>query len=266
MILLFYRLIGDAAERADESPNPAVLFWAIIASGVLLGLGIQNQNAYNLVFSRNYHGLHEEVSVPIAAGVLNLESRMILAQPLPMLEKINQVRLSRFSNVSGSIIPEGWPAEGTETSGFGWRISPITENAEFHPGIDITNDEGTPIYATAPGTVIFADRRSDYGYLVVIDHGGGYVSFYAHNSELWAKTGRQVRRGEILGFMGSTGMSTGSHIHYEIWADGRPVDPMLFISSSAPSHIWGTSLACLTSRYTSRRHIPLWLPEPQLPA
>ena len=121
------------------------------------------------------------------------------------------------------------PAKGWKTSGFGHRLSPFTGEKEFHRALDIANDPGTPILATADGVVIRAGKTRLKGNRLVIDHGYGMTTCYAHAERLMKRTGTQVRRGEIIALMGSTGRSTGPHLHYEVKLNGVFVNPETYI-------------------------------------
>lgn len=125
--------------------------------------------------------------------------------------------------------PAIWPTRGIITSGFGNRKSPFTGMNEFHKGLDIASKHGTKIIAVADGTVTFADRKGTYGKMMVINHGHGMVTRYAHLDEFLKKVGEKVKRGEIIAEMGNTGRSTGPHLHYEVRLNGVPVDPKLYI-------------------------------------
>lgn len=114
-------------------------------------------------------------------------------------------------------------------SGYGYRMHPILKYRKFHAGMDFTAPRGTPIYATGKGKVIQADSRaSGYGKHVRIDHGYGYVTLYAHMSKLGVKKGQKVNRGDIIGYVGNTGLSAGPHCHYEVRKNGEPVNPVNF--------------------------------------
>ncbi len=121
--------------------------------------------------------------------------------------------------------PKIAPTSGRFTEGFGYRTYP---RREFHQGIDIANRKGTPIKATADGTVEFAGSRNGYGLTIIINHGYGYKTLYGHNSELLVKVGQKVKCGAVIAKMGSTGYSTGSHCHYEVIENGVNVDPVKF--------------------------------------
>ena len=118
-----------------------------------------------------------------------------------------------------------WPARGAFTSGFGLRRHPIFGIRRMHTGVDIGAPRGATVQAAADGRVIFAGWFGGYGKIVIIDHGGGISTLYAHLSQILTEDGRGVRQGEIIGRVGSTGYSTGPHVHFEVRVNGRPIDP-----------------------------------------
>jgi murein DD-endopeptidase MepM/ murein hydrolase activator NlpD len=123
--------------------------------------------------------------------------------------------------------------EATFTSGFGVRSDPFRHSAAMHPGIDLSGPMGTPIYATADGTVLRAGWNSGgYGNLVELDHGRGITTRFGHLSAILVRAGERIIRGQLIGRMGSTGRSTGSHLHYEVRIDNRPVNPIPFMKST----------------------------------
>lgn len=124
-------------------------------------------------------------------------------------------------------IPSMWPTDGYVSSGFGYRDYPDTE---FHPGLDIVNDYGSPVYATAAGVVEEAGWDYGYGYKIVIDHGNGYETWYAHNSRMLVSPGQTVRKGEQIAEIGTSGFATGPHCHYEIVLWGKPIDPTPYLN------------------------------------
>jgi len=129
-----------------------------------------------------------------------------------------------------SAIPHGSPSEeGWVSSYYGKRIDPFNGKKVFHHGIDIAGRKGSPILAVADGVISWTGKRSGYGQLVEIDHGNGYVTRYAHNEELIAKTGDRVKKGQAIALMGSTGRSTGPHVHYEVLLDGKTINPYSFV-------------------------------------
>jgi murein DD-endopeptidase MepM/ murein hydrolase activator NlpD len=126
-------------------------------------------------------------------------------------------------------IPFISPVRGRITSTFGYRRSPFSKRREYHEGVDIRVQTGTPIIATADGTVVFAGWKRGYGRTVIVDHGYGYRTVYAHNYRLLVRKGQFVRRGQRLALGGNTGRSTGPHLHYEIRFCNRPVNPLRMI-------------------------------------
>ncbi len=117
------------------------------------------------------------------------------------------------------------PTKGTVTSPFGWRVHPITGNLGFHTGIDIANIKGTPITAAFSGTIYECGKNEAYGNYIIMRHSDGLYTFYGHCESLKATEGMNIRSGEIIAYMGSTGYSTGPHLHFEIRIDGKRVDP-----------------------------------------
>lgn len=113
-----------------------------------------------------------------------------------------------------------WPVNGAVTSSFGGR------GQRFHRGIDIAARYGTVVRAAAPGTVIFSGRKRNYGRVVIVSHEGGYSTVYAHNQDNFAMRGARVNRGDELAEVGTTGNSTGPHLHFEVRLDDRPLDPL----------------------------------------
>ena len=114
-------------------------------------------------------------------------------------------------------------------SGFGYRIDPVYKTTKFHAGLDFSAPQGTPIYATADGTVTTAGSTGNgFGNHVVIDHGYGYETLYGHMVRVKSKTGQLIKRGEVIGWVGSTGKSTGPHCHYEVHKNGEKIDPIYF--------------------------------------
>lgn len=130
----------------------------------------------------------------------------------------DQVSLSRAT-------PSGWPTKGWITSYFGMRQIPNGTGRRIHEGLDIAANTGTPILATADGIVARVEYSKSYGKAVVIDHGYGYRTLYAHNSKNLVKRGMRIRRGEKIAEVGNTGVSTGPHVHYELQFNGVPIDP-----------------------------------------
>ncbi|TCC94446.1 M23 family metallopeptidase [Pedobacter frigiditerrae] len=127
--------------------------------------------------------------------------------------------------------PIGYPHIGEITSGFGIRENPFTgENTETHKGLDIKGATGNSVKSTANGRVLFAGRRGGYGNCVVIDHHNGFQTYYGHLSKILVQVGQDILVGQKIGKIGSTGRSTGPHLHYEIHKNGKPISPRAFLT------------------------------------
>jgi murein DD-endopeptidase MepM/ murein hydrolase activator NlpD len=122
--------------------------------------------------------------------------------------------------------PQGFPVAGRLSSGFGMRRHPKYGGQRFHSGVDLSIASGTPVHATADGVVSFSGWSQGNGNVVVIEHGHGYSTVYAHNSANIAKVGQTVKRGEKIAAVGATGVTTGPHVHYEVWKNGRCINPV----------------------------------------
>ncbi|MDP4180682.1 MAG: peptidoglycan DD-metalloendopeptidase family protein [Bacillota bacterium] len=129
-------------------------------------------------------------------------------------------------------IPTKWPAEGNLSSHFGGRDDPFNSTERFHAGIDIAADYGSDILAAADGIVIKADWYSGYGRAIVLSHGHGLTTVYGHTSEIVVKEGQKVKKGQLIGRVGSTGRSTGPHLHFEVRKNDTPVNPLNFLDKN----------------------------------
>jgi murein DD-endopeptidase MepM/ murein hydrolase activator NlpD len=137
-------------------------------------------------------------------------------------------------NALAAATPSIWPANGWLTSTMGTRQDPMTGAADFHAGLDIAAEQGQPVYATAAGTVTSAEYHNAYGNLIVLDHGFGLQTRYGHLSAFGVNKGQTVKRGDIIGRVGATGKATGSHLHYEVLANGRLVNPLELLTQQRP--------------------------------
>ncbi len=129
--------------------------------------------------------------------------------------------------------PKGFPVRGNISSNYGRREHPGSGENEFHSGIDISTNPGNPVRATADGIVSFSGWSGGSGNLVGLEHGHGFSTFYAHNRINAVKVGQKVHRGDVISYVGSTGNSTGPHVHYEIWKDGRHVNPKKYVEGKS---------------------------------
>lgn len=122
--------------------------------------------------------------------------------------------------------PNMWPADGWLSASYGYREDPFTGERDFHPAVDISTRRGQPVYATATGRIASAGRSGNYGNLIEIAHGFGLSTRYGHLSDYAVNTGDTVMRGDVIGYVGATGRATGYHVHYEVWVNGRTLNPL----------------------------------------
>ena len=137
-------------------------------------------------------------------------------------------------NALADATPSIWPAHGWLSSSMGPRTDPLNGGADFHAGLDIAGDKGQPVYATASGTVMQAGYQGAYGNLIVVDHGFGLQTRYGHLSSFGVSKGDHVKRGDIIGRLGATGRATGNHLHYEVLANGRLLNPLRLLTQQKP--------------------------------
>ncbi len=170
------------------------------------------------------------------ASVENKQDRLIreMDEQVDTLEYASKIQLESLSEVLQQLeekrnilasTPSVLPSEGGVSSGFGYRISPFTERREMHKGIDLVASKGSPIIATADGIITFAGSKGLLGNTVVVDHGHGISTRYAHCSKIVKKCGDAVKRGDIIARVGNTGKSTGTHLHYEVRVNNIQVNP-----------------------------------------
>lgn len=175
-------------------------------------------------------------AVPVAKPTQATET----ASTLNILKDLLGVIETRLDNVRTGVerqqalaaaTPSIWPVIGWLSSTFGSRQDPVNGGADFHPGLDISADYGTPVKATADGTIESAGWAGDYGNMVLVKHGYGMETKYGHLSRIVVSDGQTVRRGQVIGYVGATGRTTGSHLHYEILLNGGRINPMNLLGS-----------------------------------
>jgi murein DD-endopeptidase MepM/ murein hydrolase activator NlpD len=156
----------------------------------------------------------------------------VLRTLLQVLERrLSSVRVDvERQEALAAATPSIWPAYGWLSGTFGRRRDPFTGQPAFHQGLDISTEKGQPVYATANGVVQSAAYTGEYGNLIVLKHDFGLSTRYGHLSRFNVKAGAQVKRGDVIGFVGSTGRSTGSHLHYEILANGKLLNPLQLLT------------------------------------
>jgi murein DD-endopeptidase MepM/ murein hydrolase activator NlpD len=141
--------------------------------------------------------------------------------------------VAQLSNLG--IVPTMWPVVGEVTGHFGERLDPFSGEGAFHAGVDIASHYGDEVHASGDGIVTVVDRRAGYGRLVIIDHGFGVTTWYGHLSAYNTQAGMQVKRGDVIGFEGQSGRSTGPHLHYEVRLYNTPVNPWRYLRTTAPA-------------------------------
>ena len=147
-----------------------------------------------------------------------------------------QRNLSTADWLRASAMPNLWPVEGTVTGSFGERIDPFNGEGAFHMGVDISAEVGEPVIAPADGVVTFADFMGGYGRAVTLEHGNSVVTRYGHLSGFAVVAGQRVRRGDTIGYVGSSGRSTGPHLHYEVRIGDTPVNPYKYLRMTWARH------------------------------
>ncbi|MCZ0704342.1 murein DD-endopeptidase MepM/ murein hydrolase activator NlpD [Natronobacillus azotifigens] len=173
-----------------------------------------------------------EIPVDESEVIENADGSFSLTDSTVWLESY-QKTLANINQVNENIrhIPTAWPTvPNTITSDFGLRSDPFSSNSSFHSGIDVRGATGTPVYAAGDGIVIRANYYGNYGETIIIRHNDTYQTLYAHLSRIDVANGDQVTKGEEIGAIGSTGRSTGPHLHYEVIKNGEPVDPKIYLN------------------------------------
>lgn len=216
-------VINDLGERASIDPTQARAMAKLpaIIKAHAAG-GNQKQNAV--------------VSSIVAASLSSPEDTFgVLRTVLQGLE--NRLRYVRRDveqrEALAAATPSIWPAHGWLTGTFGGRSDPFTGETGFHQGLDISLEKGSPVYATADGTVESAANSGDYGNMIVLQHGFGLTTRYAHLSGFAVKAGQSVKRGDVIGYVGATGRATGPHLHYEILTNGQLMNPLQLLTQPA---------------------------------
>ncbi|MDR1777477.1 MAG: peptidoglycan DD-metalloendopeptidase family protein [Desulfovibrio sp.] len=179
-------------------------------------------------FSRSYLPLHRQ-----ELAVRKMQEYLARLSEAARLEEVRQQDLLRALRDKHDVLasmPSIWPVVGFVSSTFGRRVSPLSgRGADFHKGLDISNRVGTPVVAPAEGTVSFAAPDGAYGNSVEINHGNGISTKYAHLQRWTVQPGQWVKRGQVIGYVGMSGRTTGPHLHYEVHLHGAPVNPMRYI-------------------------------------
>ena len=256
MVLLMYQILESPKEKVlrRELENMKLHYEVLNkkmaqAQEVLDGVQTRDNNIYRTYFEANpipeeqrkagfggvnryksLDGFENSVMIKDATRNLDILSKQLYVQSKSLDEIIN---LAKDKEELLASIPAIQPVSKQDltrmASGYGWRLDPFTKARKRHKGMDFTSPRGTPVYATGNGTVTRADNRaSGFGHHIRIDHGFGYETLYAHLSKYNVRKGQKVKRGDLIGFVGSTGRSQAPHLHYEVHYNEEPVDPINF--------------------------------------
>jgi murein DD-endopeptidase MepM/ murein hydrolase activator NlpD len=174
--------------------------------------------------------LDQELSKKMAGSGENSLAESLYRQLSKILHEKSGNDMSATGNYTENDAPS-WPIKNKISSGFGWRKDPFTGEDRFHYGIDIAAQEGTDVKAAMSGKVLVSDEQDGYGKTVMLDHGHGFVTIYAHNRNNTVKTGDWVENGEIIAEVGTSGRSTGPHLHFEVRRHGKQLDPLKFLGA-----------------------------------
>ena len=204
--------VADAARVLQEKSDELAALRAAQAASQAAALAVRQQKTGAL------RGVNQDLAE------LERQEDQLLAESQALTGVITGS--SGSGQGTGSLI---YPVSGPVTSPFGWRIHPILGYKKFHTGVDFGVGYGTPIRAADSGTVIYATWMGGYGNVIIVDHGNGLSTLYAHQSSLAVGTGARLTRGQTVGYVGSTGFSTGPHLHFEVRVNGNPVDPMGYL-------------------------------------
>lgn len=247
---LAYSFIDSPKEKQLKRDNAQMLAQYVILNKKLEQLAIvmedvqhRDDNIYRVIFEAE--PIAEEIRKAGFGGINRYKelegynnSELIIktAEKLDKLSKQLYIQSKSFDEVFEmakkkeemlASLPAIQPVQTNRIHGYGNRMHPILKYVKFHAGMDFTAPRGTPIYATGNGKVIQANSKSSgYGKIVKIDHGYNYVTFYAHMSKMNVKIGQKVKRGDVIGYVGNTGLSNGPHCHYEVRKNGNPVNPV----------------------------------------
>jgi len=196
--------------------------------GTMLSLK-QAEKDFRKLFSLKSKSAVLESADPGDAGSLDME--VLREQIEAAMQSVSEIRgyIAEQKDIHLAT-PFGWPVAGTISSSYGYRNHPVYEERKFHTGVDLSVPSGSTVKATADGIVSFAGWTENSGIVVVAEHGHGFSTAYAHNRKALVRVGQRIARGDAIAMSGSTGVSTGPHVHYEIWRNGRHVNPAGFLA------------------------------------
>lgn len=226
--------LEQVVERTERVANRLELSMGVTSDEMQKGIGpivesdLSEPLAVKKFDSLNFSGEGSNLAfADLDMSIDDLETNAAsVEERLQTVKELHSDRLTYWAS-----IPSIWPTKGWVTSSFGPRHRPIRGGTRMHKGIDVAAPSGTPILAPGDGVVTFSGYKRGLGRAIIVDHGYGVTSVYGHNSKNYVKEGDKIKRGEIIGSVGRTGLATGSHLHYQVEVDGVPVDPMKYIHS-----------------------------------
>jgi murein DD-endopeptidase MepM/ murein hydrolase activator NlpD len=236
-----------ALRSAGASPQAAADYLRALAGQIDVGSDIGPSDRFDLVIAHRSSASGDSREGPLLYAGLNRAGgkplQLVRWRSGSRVEWIDANALEQPATGSAMV----WPAAGRLTSGFGYRLHPILRYRRLHAGIDIAAPSGTPIVAAAAGQVTLAGWAGGNGRQVRISHGGGIATSYSHMSAIAAETGSFVRQGQVIGYVGSSGLSTGAHLHYSVYVSGQPVNPMS-VRLSAPAPVDTRQISAVRTR------------------
>jgi len=217
----------DNLQRKVKQTDEQLASLQLLADEVTAAYGVRKQLA----------GSPDLVAEASGSNSLMPTMRETLAE-YSYLRTTNLARRQRniFARDNVNILPGVWPVNGRLMGGYGERSDPFSGEGAMHTGVDISAPQGTPVHVAADGIVIHAGWNGGYGRCVIVDHGNNYQTWYAHLSRMDVIEGQEIRQGDVVGEVGSTGRATGSHLHYEVRIGSTPVNPYRFLARNTALH------------------------------
>ncbi|MBE3590959.1 MAG: peptidoglycan DD-metalloendopeptidase family protein [Firmicutes bacterium] len=236
---------AGAAAQVQAGAASAVQAGGVPGAGAVPAASVESGTATSLrAPSAGFAVTEAAASVPLAPGAaapgggallsaaLKQQAAALVQQAERQLASLQQIQNAAAQYIRAAAhFPDAWPLAGAITSTFGYRRSPLGWGREFHEGIDLAAPYGAPIRAAAAGVVVHAGWLPGFGRAVKIDHGNGLVTLYGHQSRIKVKVGQSVKKGQVIGYVGSSGLSTGPHLHFGVYRNGVPVDPLPYLTS-----------------------------------
>ncbi|HEX7854269.1 MAG TPA: peptidoglycan DD-metalloendopeptidase family protein [Sphingobium sp.] len=247
-----------SARAAGADPSTIQSYLKAIAQQVSLGSGVGADDRFDIIVAHRRAATGEtETGKLLFAGLDRAGGKALNMLRWTVNGQEQWFEASGVGQRRGMMMA---PVAGHLTSSFGMRFHPILGYSRMHAGVDFGAPWGSPIYAASSGRVVFAGRHGGHGNYVKIDHGSGIDTGYGHMSRIAAYAGEMVRQGQVIGYVGSTGLSTGPHLHYEVYRNGAPINP-LSVKFTQMSQLTGNALSAFRAKLVSLKGLPAGLPE-----